>query len=327
VTEFTDGGANSTAIYDADGNLIADDAGDGYTFTVVTDPTILSVDDQPQPDLVVENTFNFAQVSVTKTVVSLGIDINGDPIAYGPFEVELACTWHGEMVTAAEPMTQTIADGETVTWTELPEDANCTITETNTMDAPVTTVTVTQGGATGDTTEGTVAELDPLPNVDAEDQTSVALVNEYPDPPVLVSKVVEGDAPDPGRTYTFDVFCVLIDASHPAPGLLLRDTTIEVGTESAFVATLLPTGAECTITEVDTGGADDTTITIDGVPLSGTTAVAVLGTVTMEIVVTNTFALPTTGLDSALLWTVGAVAMALLAGGILLAGMRRRQDG
>ncbi|MEU1971781.1 DUF5979 domain-containing protein [Microbacterium sp. NPDC019599] len=324
LTEVTDGGANSTAIYDADGNLIAADAGEGYTFTVETDPTILSVDDQPQPGLVVENTFNFAQVSVTKTVESLGVDIDGDPIEYGPFEVELACDWRGDAVAAAEPMTQTIADGETFTWTELPEGAECTITETNTMDAPVTTVAVTQGGATGDATEGTIAELEPLPDVDAADQTSVAFVNEYPDPPVRVSKVVEGDAPDPGRLYTFHVRCVLIDASHPAPGLLLRDGTIQVGTEAAYVATLLPTGAECTITEVDTGGADDTTIMIDGVPVSGTTAVAVLGTVSMEIVVTNDFGLAPTGLDAASLWGAAMLAAFMIGGGVVLVILRRR---
>jgi len=144
LTEPDAAGASSTQILDADGNVVAGD-GEGYSFTVVTDPTILSVDDQPQPSLTVENTFNLAQVSVTKTVDNGGaVDINGDPVQYGPFEVELACTWNGENVTAAEPMTRSIADGETVTWTELPEGAECTITETDTMDALSTTATITE---------------------------------------------------------------------------------------------------------------------------------------------------------------------------------------
>ncbi|GAA5201031.1 DUF5979 domain-containing protein [Microbacterium jejuense] len=331
LTEPDAGGANSTVIYDADGNVVAGD-GEGYTFTVTTDPTILSEDDQAQPALTVENTFNLAQVSVTKTVApTTATDINGDPVEYGPFEVELACTWNGESVTAAEPMTQTIADGETVTWRQLPEGADCTITETDTMDALATTVTITEAGATGDPMAGTVAELQPLPNVDAEDQTSVALVNEYGDPPITVRKVVDGGAAADfaGRSFTFDVRCVLIDASHPAPGLLLRDARYEVGGPIGPLVTTLPTGAQCSITEVDTGGADQTTITIDGVPLTGTTTVAVIGTVAMDIVVTNTFnpPLPATGLDGRAMVLALSAGFAILAGGVALVfvAMRRRR--
>ncbi|TQM24495.1 hypothetical protein FB391_3011 [Microbacterium kyungheense] len=332
LIEVDAGGANSTEILDADGNVVAGD-GEGYTFTVETDPTILSVDDQPQPSLTVQNTFNLAQVSVTKTVDNGGaIDINGDPVEYGPFEVQLACIWDEQQVTAAEPMTQTIADGETFTWTELPEGAECTITETDTMDALATTVTITEGGTTGDPVAGPVAELQPLPNVDAEDQTSVALFNQYGDPPITVRKVVDGGAAADfaGRSFSFAVRCVLIDASHPAPGLLLRDATYQVGGPIGPLVTTLPTGAQCSITEVDTGGADQTTITIDGVPLTGTTTVAVIGTVAMDIVVTNTFnpPLPATGLDGRATVLALLAGFAVLAGGvalILVARRRRRQ--
>ncbi|WP_162564406.1 MULTISPECIES: DUF5979 domain-containing protein [Microbacterium] len=329
LVEVDDGGASSTEILDADGNVVAGDD-EGYTFTVETDPTILSVDDQPQSPLTVENTFNLAQVSVTKTVApTTAVDINGDPVTYGPFEVTLACMWDEQQVTAAEPMAQTIADGETVTWTELPEGAECTITETETMDALGTTVTITEAGTTSDPAAGTVAELQPLPNVDAENQTSVAFVNEYGDPPITVRKVVDGAAADDfaGRSFTFHVRCVLIDASHPAPGLLLRDATYEIGGPVGPLVTLLPTGAECTITEVDTGGADETTISIDGVQLNGTTTVAVVGTVAMDIVVTNTFypPLPPTGLAGQMAAIGGAVGLALLAVGMVTFVIARRR--
>ena len=331
LTEVDAGGANETEILDADGNVVAGD-GEDYTFTVETDPTILSVDDQPQPSLEVRNTFNLAQVSVTKTVDNGGaLDINGDPVEYGPFEVTLACIWDEHQVTAAEPMTQQIADRETITWTELPEGAECTITETDTMDALATTVTITEAGTTGDPVAGPVAELAPLPNVDAEDQTSVALFNQYGDPPITVSKVVDGGgaADFLGRSFTFDVRCVLIDASHPAPGLLLRDGTYEVGGPIGPVITRLPTGAQCTITEVDTGGADQTTITVGGVPLTGTTTTAVIGTVAMEIVFTNTFypPLPPTGLDVGAIVAAVSAGLGILAGGVALVfvAMRRRR--
>lgn len=327
LTEPDTGGANGTAIVDQDGTVVAAD-GEGYTFTVATDPTILTTDDQPQPGLSVQNTFNLAQVSVTKTVAeTTALDIDGNPVEYGPFEVELACTWNGETVIAAEPMTQTIADGETITWTQLPEGAACTITETDTMDALATTVQITQAGATGDVTAGTVAELDPLPNVDADDQTSVAFVNEYGDPPITVTKVVDGTAAADfsGRSFAFAVRCVLIDASHPAPGLLLRDATYEIGGPVGPLVTNLPTGAECTITEVDTGGADHTTITVDGVLLEGTTVTQVVGEVAMEIVVTNTFDAPLPATGGTLDGLVPLLAIVLLALGLVAVVIARRR--
>lgn len=154
LIEVDEGGANETEILDAEGNVIAGH-GEGYTFTVETDPTTLSVDDQPQPSLQVRNTFNLAQVSVTKTVESEAKGIDGEPISYGPFEVTLDCLWNQQQVAAAEPMTQTIADGETVTWAELPAGSECTVAETDAGDADQTTITVdgeVQPGTTGSVT-------------------------------------------------------------------------------------------------------------------------------------------------------------------------------
>ncbi|BDV29402.1 DUF5979 domain-containing protein [Microbacterium terricola] len=334
LTETDAGGANSTAIQDENGDPVTLDEDGGYTFVVTTDPTILSEDDQVQPALTVENTFNLAQVSVSKTVDNGGaLDIDGEPVAYGPFEVTLACTWNGQDVTAAEPMVRTIADGETVTWTQLPEAADCTIAETDTMGAAATTVTVTQAAVTGDPLVGTIADLDPLPNVDADDQTSVAILNQFLDPPITVRKVVDGGGAGEfgDRSFTFDVRCVLIDPSHPAPGLLLRDGRYEVGGPIGPLVTRLPTGAECSITEVDTGGADRTTITINGVPLTGTTATTVIGSVPVEILVTNTFdaPLPSTGFDARGVWIAGGVAALLIVGGlvaVLVVRRRRRTE-
>ncbi|MBW9092543.1 hypothetical protein JNB62_02465 [Microbacterium jejuense] len=334
LVEQDAGGANSTEILDAEGNVLAGD-GEGYTFTVETDPTILSVDDQPQPSLQVRNTFNLAQVSVTKTVDNSGaVDANGDPVVYGPFEVTLACMWDEQQVTAAEPMTQQIADGETVTWTELPEGADCTVTETDTAGAESTTSVVTEGGATGDPQTGTVVELAPLPNTDAADQTSAVITNVFGVTDLSISKIVDGTgASSVTRTFPVDVTCVLIDPSHPDPGLVVLDASYDIGGPNRLTAEVsnLPAGSECTVTETDTGSAAQTTMTVDGEEQPGASGTVTLTSGQVTIVFTNTFIapLPATGLESRATVLALAAGFAILAGGVALVivAMRRRRLG
>ncbi|MFK4836538.1 DUF5979 domain-containing protein [Microbacterium sp. ZW T2_14] len=332
LVEVDAGGANSTEILDADGNVVAGD-GEGYTFTVETDPAILSVDDQPQPDLQVRNTFNLAQVSVSKTVDNGGaVDQNGEPIAYGPFEVELACIWDEQRVTAAEPMTQQIADGETVTWTELPEGADCTVTETDTAGAESTTIVVTEGGEAGDPQSATVTELAPLPNTDAADQTSVAIANAFGVTALSISKILDGTgATSVNRTFPVDVRCVLVDPSHPEPGLVVLDASYDIGGPNRLTAEIenLPAGSECTVTETDTGDAAQTTMTVDGEEQPGASGTVSLASGTVTIAFTNTFIapLPPTGLEGRAVVIALSVGFAILAGGVVLvlAAMRRRR--
>ncbi|MFD4957966.1 DUF5979 domain-containing protein [Microbacterium sp. NPDC058389] len=333
LVEVDAGGASSTEILDADGNVVAGD-GEGYTFTVETDPTILSVDDQPQPGLEVRNTFNLAQVSVTKTVDNGGaVDANGDPVVYGPFEVTLACVWDEQQVTAAEPMTQQIADGETVTWSELPEGADCTVTETDTAGAESTTIVVTEGGETGDPQIGTTVELAPLPNTDAADQTSVAVTNPFGVTALSISKIVDGTgASSVTRTFPVDVMCVLIDASHPDPGLVVLDGSYEIGGPDRLPAEIenLPAGSECAVTETDTGDAAQTTMTVDGEQQPGATGSVTLASGHVTIVFTNTFIapLPPTGLEARAMVLALSAGFAILAGGVALVivAMRRRRQ-
>ncbi|UJP11221.1 DUF5979 domain-containing protein [Microbacterium sp. KUDC0406] len=331
LTEVDDGGANSTQILDENGDVVAGD-GEGYDFTVETDPTILSVDDQPQPSLTVENTFNLAQVSVTKAVDDGGaVDANGDPVGYGPFQVTLACMWDEQRVTAAEPMTQQIQDGETVTWTELPEEADCTVTESDTAGAESTTMVVTQGGADGEPQAVTTTELAPLPNTAAADQTSVAITNTFGVSALSISKIVDGSgASAVTRTFPVDVTCVLIDPSHPAPGLIVRDETHQVGGPSRQTAEIadLPAGSECTITETDAGDADRTTMTVDGETQNGPSGTVTLASGHVSIAFTNTFIapLPATGADTrtVAIAVTGGLAL-LLIGAMLIATARRRR--
>lgn len=330
LVEADAGGASSTEILDAEGNVVAGD-GEGYTFTVETDPTILSVDDQPQPSLTVQNTFNLAQVSVTKTVDDGGaVDQDGEPIAYGPFEVQLACIWDEQRVTAAEPMTRQIADGETVTWTQLPEGADCTITETDTAGAESTTIVVTEGGEAGEPQTATTTALAPLPNTDAADQTSVAVTNSFGVTALSISKIVDGTgASAVNRTFPIDVMCVLVDPSHPAPGLVVLEESYDIGGPNRLTAEAenLPAGSECTVTETDTGEADQTTMTVDGVEQPGATDTVTLASGHVTIVFTNTFIapLPPTGLEARAVVLALSAGFAILVAGVVLMIVARRR--
>ncbi|WP_394194551.1 DUF5979 domain-containing protein [Microbacterium foliorum] len=330
LTEVDDGGASSTAILNSAGEVVAGD-GESYAFTVQTDPSILSVDDQPQPGLDVQNTFDLAQVSVSKTVDGGGaVAADGEPVAYGPFEVTLECVWDEQQVQALEPMTRTIADGETITWTELPQGAECGVTETDPADADYTTLVVTEGGQAGDAVAGTAAELAPLPDVDSADQTSVAITNVFTTGDLRITKIVDGSGADAvSRLFPVQVTCVLIDSSHPDPGLVVLDSSYEIGGPDRATAQIegVPSGSECVVTETDTGGATETRITVDGEEVPGTSTTVTVSDQTIGLVFTNTFIapLPSTGLDARDAWLAIGVGIAVLGGGVLLLVRARRR--
>lgn len=329
LTETSTGGATSTAILDAGGNPVSDDATAGYTFTVVTDPTILSVDDQAQPALSVENTFDLAEVSATKTVQSEAVDADGEPIVFGPFEVELVCLWNGGAVTAAEDMAREISDGETVTWTELPQGAECTVTETDPADASSTSTVTSVGDEAGDPVDGTIAEIGPLPGLPTGETTTVAFTNVFAAASLTIGKVLAGTAAGyVTQTFPVDVVCTLVDTSHPAPGLVVRDASYEIGGPQALTATIdrMPVGATCVVTETDTGGATSTTATVAGETTTGAAVTVVIGAAA-SVVFTNTFDAGLSATGGVFGWLLPVLAVALLAAGAVLLLVRRRRRG
>lgn len=332
LTEVDDGGASSTEILNSAGEVVAGD-GESYSFTVQTDPSILSVEDQPQPELDVQNTFDLAQVSVSKTVDDGGaVAADGDPVEYGPFEVILECVWGEQQVEALEPMTRSITDGETVTWTELPQGAECAVSETDSADAEYTTLVVTEEGQTGDAVTGTTSEFAPLPAVDSPEQTSVAITNVFTTGVLSIAKIVDGSgAGGVSRLFPVQVTCVLVDASHPDPGLVVSDSTYEIGGPSRSTARIegLPTGSDCVISETDTGGATETTVAVDGQQSPGASSAVTISNGTTGIVFTNTFIapLPATGIDVRATWLGIGVGIAVLGGGLLLLIRAKRRRG
>lgn len=162
---------------------VLDGAGDPVTdgeFTIAVDPTDLT-DDQAQDvgPLSVENFFPFAEISVDKTV-----DVQReDGSTSGPFEIQLSCTLDGRPVLPEEDVTQALTVGQTVTWTELPAGADCTVTETGRGGALQTGHRLTGAdGTLAPRVDGAAAQLALLRPVppDGTAANHIEFVNSYP---------------------------------------------------------------------------------------------------------------------------------------------------
>lgn len=289
LTESDRAGATSSRILDASGNELTDSVTTGHTFTVTVDDTdLVAFDNQPQPALEVENTFELATLDVTKTVSSAARDTDGTPIGFGPFPVAIDCTFEGDAVygtgySAATPMRRDLEDGETWSLTGLPDGASCTITETNTMDAAATrVVTIVDAGAVI-TTPGDSA------TVTLGTATTAEIENDYTVGSIELTKTVDGDGADAwaDAPFTIDVTCELDDAT--GTRTVFSDTfTFERG-DSPVTIENLATGAVCTVTETATGAASSTTVSVDGTSVDGVTADATIADALVEVEVTNTF--------------------------------------
>jgi len=293
LTESDRAGATSSRILDENGAELTTDVSVGYTFTVSVDNTdLVTFDNQPQPSLEVENTFELAGLSITKTVLSDAVTEDGTtPIDYGPFPVTVECTFEGDAVFATgygagTPMMSDLYDGEPAWQLEgLPDGAECTITETDTMDAVATRIATVVDGGAPDETQG------PSATVTLGSITSAAIENDYTVGSIQLSKSVEGEGADAwaDATFTVDVTCVLDDST--GERTVFSDTfTFSRGDDPVTIENLA-TGALCTITETATGGASATTVTIDGNPVEGTTADVVIADDLVDATVTNTFTL------------------------------------
>ncbi|WP_010205530.1 DUF5979 domain-containing protein [Salinibacterium sp. PAMC 21357] len=172
LTETRTGGASITRVLDDNDEELVDGM-----FTITVDNTILSVDDQAQQDLSVENTFRFAELAATKKVTNAD---DATSRAAGPFELTLTCTLDGRSINAEESAARSISNGEVVTWTELAEGADCTIVETVTGGAAQTsTVATAADGSAGPSLVGTSVELLPLRWTGADAPNAITFTNSF----------------------------------------------------------------------------------------------------------------------------------------------------
>ncbi|MEL7978096.1 DUF5979 domain-containing protein [Isoptericola sp. F-RaC21] len=295
-------------------------------------------DDDPAT-ITVTNTFDVGEVSVYKAV-----DGDGAAFGTGPFEVSLECTFQGEPIDVPGGATRELSPDGMVVYDGLPVGADCVVTETD------------AGGATSSTVSTAVEDGDPgqvvVPAADA-DPATITVTNTFDVGSVAVTKKVdfEGDSYDVGP-FEVTLACTFQGEDITVPGGAARE--IAAGDTVTYAG--LPIGAECVVTETDDGGAASSTVSTVGDPSTGSGESGDPGAVTIaadaaSVTVTNTFDavppppsgggtgdngggdngtgdngggwLPTTGADIAL-WV--GLAVLLVAGGIVLVGIRRRHQ-
>ncbi|WP_134768512.1 DUF5979 domain-containing protein [Nocardioides sp. 1609] len=267
ATELDDGGATSSTVAPAAGVLV-------------------TAGSPQQLALTVTNTFEAGRLQVLKLLSGAGASLPD-----GPFEYEVACTFEGAPIAPVTvalerdgDLRELVADVPLV----LPIGAECTVTETDDGGADVTpppvTVTIVENAA--------------------DNTVQATFTNEFSAGTVALAKALDGDGATEAYAteaeFTVDVTCALGDATR----VLFSDAVRINGGERLELLdaqgdpVLLPLGTRCWAAESDAGGATATTIDAH----SYDTGLVVAGgspddVQTMELEVTNTFALSSLVID------------------------------
>ncbi|QDP96805.1 DUF11 domain-containing protein [Microlunatus elymi] len=238
-----------------------DSGASGFSATTVT----VQRADQTVPIIVATNTYENAQLSLTKAIGDHAVDQDGNAVSYGPFSFDVDCTFLGDPVyatgySADKPMTATFNAGETVTFTGLPAGSECTATETDNGGASSTEWSLNGN----DYTDGDTAKLTLDPNGDGGAVTNeVSFRNDFPVTQLLIKKDVTG----PGASrYGAGPFTVHLHCINPNNDAVVYDDDIVLGGDEPLSKTVtdLYDGASCQVTETANGGANSTTIDPDG---------------------------------------------------------------
>ncbi|MFF2388293.1 DUF5979 domain-containing protein [Agromyces sp. NPDC058104] len=212
----------------------------------------------------VTNTYELGGFYVVKDVVDGGaVDQDGEPIEIDPdleFEFTASCIFLGEEVIPESDRTFTLKDGDQKIFDALPVGAECTVVETGAGGATDTTITVAETDGEDQVIDGDTAEFEIRPDVDNEHVTALGVVNTYTVGSISVTKDVTGA----GAAAAADSFEVrLVCTWDQATTNPVYDATHTIADGETWPVDDLPTGAECTVTEPDTGGATQVVITPD----------------------------------------------------------------
>ncbi|MGV8970097.1 MAG: DUF5979 domain-containing protein [Microbacteriaceae bacterium] len=304
ITETDTGSATSSFIV-RDGSVVREDTDTGYTFAIdQIDDSILSGADQAQNGFDVQNDFEFAQLAITKDVVSDARinNVSSDPVYYGTFAVSVQCTFNGRDVFAdgydvTNPMENlTLEDADVWTLTQLPFGAECTIEEINSRGAVDPSITTVSGSSTAVTTSGLQAVMT------LDENNTATVTNPFDVGSLELSKALigAGVAAWGNEKFIVDVVCTLTDATSPITPRetwnnsyeFQRNTLTGDVLPASVVLENIATGSDCSITESGTGAANATQITVDTAPAVVATAtnVTVSNNVDpQQVVVTNSF--------------------------------------
>ncbi|TDE98812.1 LPXTG cell wall anchor domain-containing protein [Occultella glacieicola] len=273
---------------------ITEDGSNGETELIVGTVTIESEDPAQPTTITAVNRYEVAGIDISKDVVTDAVDDEGQPVPFGPFEVTVECTFLGEPVYAEgygplNPMVVTIEDGETVHLDGFPVGSVCTVTETGTGNAGAVTITVTQGDAEPVTTDGPSTAVTLV--TDADDGTTgntIELTNVYDVGQLDLLKVVDGDGAEiyGAGPFTLALQCTFDDdGDGPGEPRVVFEDTVVLGAGGPLDAQIpnLVTGAVCTVTETDDGGATSSVVEPSEVTIGSGDIVTVTATNTFDV--------------------------------------------
>ncbi|MFE1664736.1 DUF5979 domain-containing protein [Microbacterium sp. P02] len=206
----------------------------------------------------VENVYDVADLEVTKTVASAAVDQAGEPIAYGPFPVEVSCTFldqpaYADGYSAAVPMTRSLSDGDSWTLTGLPVNATCDVEETDAAGAASTTITVSADGGPGVVTPGASAAA--TVGAGGAALVTAAIENSFAAGAVSITKVIDGTGADAWGDADFEVqLTCTLDTAEPAT--VFDGTRTLNRADPTWTVENLASGASCEVAEIASGGAN-----------------------------------------------------------------------
>ncbi len=316
----------------ADAVVFTVDGAEASTFTV---PAATVGDPSPVVEVVATNWFLTGSLEVTKQFTGDAGAIDKfvtDVVPAVEFSVQLVCVRDGvvlelpggnvRMVTASDPV---------AVYTQIASSAECTLTETETGGAISWQVLDAAGDPIVDGVVTVVVEPTQLDSGD-QVQPPVTLENTFRFAEVSVAKTV---APNPERSdvgpFEFALQCTLDGRDIEA----VEDSVQLIEAGDVFTWTELAEGAECTVTEVDSGGAlrvDSSLLMADGsesdsvidavvelAPLRGASEQP------NRVTFVNWYVLPNTGADASLAGMLAVAALALFGGaGLVAYGALRR---
>ncbi|WP_294181957.1 DUF5979 domain-containing protein [uncultured Schumannella sp.] len=271
-TNAASSGADATRMLDADDEIF--------------DGTGIAISADDPAEVTIENWYLTGAITVGKEIEGSAAATYGD----GPFEFTVACTVEvdgDDVVVTGFPKSETLAEGETVTFTGLPSGADCTLTESDAGGASSSRVVVASDHSTelsADAVTGYdfTVTVDAAELTDDQPQTAVDIINEFRLAGLVVTKTVQSDAVDqdgnPIEYGPFDVTveCTFDDEEIYASGFSASTPMAHSSSEGddPWVLSGLVAGASCEITETDRVGSSSSRITTT--PSDGTSSTALI---------------------------------------------------
>lgn len=207
------------------------------------------------PTLAVTNAYHNAGFSVSKAVTGPNaLDAAGEQVSFKSVTFAASCTLNGTEVLPADKREFSLRPGQTMVLDGLPAGATCSASESYAAGAASTSAAITTDSDTAAYPDGhgfTLVAGDP-------DQTRLTYTNHYTVGAVKITKSVADSSGLWGNSdFTARLVCTHDDANTST----VYDGTVTLSkTSPTATIDALPTGAACTVTETQTGGANSTSI-------------------------------------------------------------------